>query len=110
MPAMRRKDRSGPGIRNSAEGATGPSPGGELAAAWGGFERGELTKSAATADKQPLEQTEATTRLERQRGSFTAGLLLEPAKPDTSRSASRRAGIEIHPQNRPLTIIEFVLP
>src|ERR1700723_2286918 len=52
----------------------------------------------------------ATTRMERQRGSFTAGLPLEPTKPDPTKSTSRRAGCVNHPQNRLVTIIEFVLP
>lgn len=42
------------------------------------FERAELTKSWALADKQQQEKTEATTRRERQTEDFTAGFLLEP--------------------------------
>lgn len=107
---MRRKERNGPGIMNSAGEVTGWSPGGEVAAASDTLEGAELAETAALADAQQQEQTKATTRMERQRGSFTAGFPLEPAKPDATRSTSRRAGIVNHPPNRLVTIIEFVLP
>lgn len=94
---------------NSAGGASSPSSGGGLAAASDGFEEAELPESAALADTQQQEQIEATTRMERQRGSFTAGFPLEPTKPDATKSTSRRAGYVNHPRNRLVTIIEFVL-
>src|SRR3982074_23530 len=99
---MRRKERSGPVITNSDEAATGPSCGDEVAAASDGLETAATAKSLALAGKQPLEKTAATTtiRVEKQRGDFTAGLLLEPARSHATGSTSRRAGIVMHPRNR----------
>src|ERR1017187_4637019 len=88
---MRRKDRSGPGIINCDEFVTNPS-GGEVAAVSDEFETSKAAKTRSSADRQPQERTKATTTMERQRGNFTAGFLLEPAAPKAIRSASRRAG------------------
>jgi hypothetical protein len=95
---------------NSAGGASSPFSGGGFGAASEGFEEAELPGSAALADTQQQEQMKATTRMDRQRGSFTAGFPLEPTKPDPTKSTSRRAGYVNHPQNRLVTIIQFVLP
>src|SRR5208283_2742647 len=54
-----------------------------------GLERAESAESAALVDRQQ-EKTKAAARTERQRGNFTAGFLSEPAKPDATRSRSRR--------------------
>src|SRR3979490_2361836 len=97
---MRRNERSGPVITNSNETATGPSCGAEVAAASDGLETAATAKSPALAGKQQLEETEATIRMEQQRGDFTAGFLLEPAKSHATRSTSQRAGTVIHPRNR----------
>src|SRR6267143_2897750 len=97
---MRRNERSGPAIMNSDEAATGPSSRGELADAWDGFETAAAAKSPALANKQQLQKTEATTRMEKQRGNFTAGFLLEPARSHTTRITVRKAGIVIPPRNR----------
>src|ERR1700680_3130445 len=95
---MRRKERSGPGITNSDEAATGPSCGDEVAAASDGLETAATAKSRALTGKQPLEKTAAATRMEKQRGDFTAGFLLEPVRSHATGSTSRRAGIVIHPE------------
>src|ERR1700692_4236412 len=97
MPARRRKERSGPGIMNCDEFAT-TSFGGEVATVSDGFEVAKLAKSSALAQRQQQEKS-ATTRTERQRGYFTAGLLLKPVKPNASRSMSLRAGTVFHPRN-----------
>lgn len=78
---MRRKERSGPGIMNCDEFVTGPSAGG-VAAAADAFEIVELAESPALADKPKHAKTETTTRMERQRGTFTAGFLSEPVRPN----------------------------
>src|ERR1700738_4860321 len=62
---MRRKERSGPGIMNSDVATAG---------ALG------LAESPALAGKQPQEKTEATTKMEKHRGNFTAGFLSEPTR------------------------------
>src|SRR5882762_1200286 len=95
---MRRNGRSGPVIMNSDEAATGPSCGDEVAAASDGLETAATAKSPALAGKQRLEKAEATIRMEKQIGDFTAGFLLEPARSQATRSTSQRAGI--HPRNR----------
>src|SRR3979490_3253163 len=66
---MRKKDRSGPGIMNSDVATLGASG---------------LAKPPALADKQPQEKIEATTRMEKHRGDFTAGFLSEPARHHTT--------------------------
>src|SRR5216684_723856 len=60
---MRRKERSGPGIMNS-DVATAGTLG--------------LAESPALAYKQPQEKIEATTRMEKHRGDFTAGSSWSP--------------------------------
>ena len=75
MPAMRRKERSGPGIMNSDESVTDPSPSGKVASSSDWFETAGLAKSPALADRQQQEKAEATTRMEKQSGNFTAGFL-----------------------------------
>src|ERR1700731_3572966 len=97
MPARRRKERSGPGIMNCDEFAT-TSSGGEDATISDGFELATVAKSSALAQRQQQEKS-ATTRMERRRGYFTAGLLLKTAKANASRSTSQRAGIVFHPRN-----------
>src|SRR5713101_8059788 len=97
---MRRNERSGPVIMNYDEAATGPSSGEEDAAVSDVFETASSAKSPALADKQPLQKTEATTRMEKQRGNFTAGFLLEPARSHATRITSRKAVIVIPPRNR----------
>jgi hypothetical protein len=62
---------------NSDEFVIVPS-GGEVAAVWEGFEAVELSEFRAFADKE--EKTRATTRRDRQRGTFTEGYLFEPVK------------------------------
>jgi hypothetical protein len=64
---------------NSDEAATGPSCGDPVAAASDGLETA-TAKSLALAGTPQLEKTEATIRMEKQRGDFTAGFLSEPAK------------------------------
>jgi hypothetical protein len=95
---------------NSAGGPSSTFSEGGFAVASEVFEEAELPGSAALADTQQQEQMKAATRMERQRGSFTAGFPLEPTKPDPTKSTSRRAGHVNHPLNRLVTIIEFVLP
>src|ERR1700730_2529202 len=108
---MRRKERSGPVITNSDEAATGPSCGDEVAAASDGLETAATAKSLALAGKQPLEKTAATTiRVEKQRGDFTAGLLLEPVISHATGSTSRKPGIVIHPRNRVMLMPGLVIP
>src|ERR1700730_9014693 len=97
---MRRNERSGPVIMNSDEAATGLSSGDGVAAGSDRFETAASEKSPALADKQQLEKTEATTRTMKQRGDFTAGFLLEPARSHATKNTSRRAGMVIHPRNR----------
>src|ERR1700730_3062423 len=97
---MRRNERSGPGIMNSDQAATGTSSGDEEAAGSDGFATAGSEKLPALADKQQLEKTEDTRRMEKQRGDFTAGFLLEPARSHATRNTSRRAGMVIHPRNR----------
>src|SRR5258707_5317732 len=91
---MRRKERSGPGIRNSDVATAAVSA---------------SAKSPALADKQQQEKTEAT-RMEKHRRDFTAGFLFEPARPHATGSTSRRAGMVIHPRNRGYRIPGLVIP
>src|SRR5271155_2065247 len=108
MPAIRRRERSGPWIMNCDEFVTS-SFGREVAAASDALETAEFAGSQARADKQPQEKTEAVTRMESQ-GDLTAGFLLEPATSDATRSASRRAGVVIHPRNRVVSHSQVVIP
>src|SRR5258708_39391813 len=87
---MRRNERSGPVIMNSEEAATGSSCGDEVAAAWDEFETAASAKSPALAGRQQQAKTEATTRVQKQRGNFTAGFLLEPARSHTTGSSGER--------------------
>ena len=88
---MRRKERNGPAIINSDEAAAGPSEG-EVAVASAGSEAAKLAKSRALADKRKEENSEATTKTEKQKGHFTAGFPLEPERSHATRSTSQRAG------------------
>src|SRR5271156_68581 len=96
---MRRNERSGPGMGNSATDETGSSAGDEIATASDEFVTAELTASPALASKHEQKKTGAIRR-DRQRGNFTAGFLLESATPNAMRSTPRRAAISVHPQNR----------
>src|SRR5258708_3903788 len=107
---MRRKERSGPVIMNSEEAATGPSCGDDVAAASDGFETATPAKSSALAGKQQQAKTETTTRVQKQRGDFTAGFLSEPARPHATGVTARRAEIVIHPRNRVMSIPGLVIP
>jgi|ERR1700727_294413 hypothetical protein len=67
MPAMRRKERSGPGMGNCDDAVLGPASGVEESATAG------LAESPALAYKQPRENREAITKTERREGHFMAG-------------------------------------
>ncbi len=76
---------------NSEEAGTGSPSGDEAATASDGFETVTFA-FPALADRHQQEKTEAITRTEIQRGDFTAGFLLGPARPHATRSTSRRRG------------------
>src|SRR5579863_1369337 len=91
MPAIRKNDRSGPGIRNSDDDGDARSSGGiglvaERSKAGGAF------FSAVCADAW-VWRIETANRMERQIGGFTAGFLSEPARPTSPKIGYRCQGV-----------------
>src|ERR1700733_3357319 len=91
MPAIRRKERSGPGMAYCDDAVMGPASGVEVAVEESAT--AELAESPALADKQPREKSETITKTERQEGHFMAGSPLKSEGPHATRSTSRRAGV-----------------
>src|SRR5208282_3769540 len=92
IPAMRRKDRSGPGIVNCDDAERVPSSGREVTAA---SESLELAGgcSPVRANKTQLLRENATTR-HRQRGDFTVGSLMGAGETVTQAgTSSGRQGV-----------------
>src|ERR1700674_1540419 len=90
MPAMRRKDRSGPGIKN-CEAVEDVASSGEGTTAGTDCSAGEGISPLAASRLQLKRESESKT--DRQKGDFTAGFLAEPARPHFTWNLSRKAGV-----------------